>query len=92
MRDEEGGRRRLFARLESNARARAETASRARGTPRQTRGAKQMSVGLPCGGLGLVLLAFARETFILPGCPTKDCFWHYPMQFETVELNAPFYS
>jgi hypothetical protein len=43
-------------------------------------------------GLGLVLLAFARETFTLPGCPTKDCFWHYPMQFETVELNAPFYS
>jgi uncharacterized protein YecE (DUF72 family) len=33
-----------------------------------------------------------RDTFYPTGLPTKEWFAHYAGQFETVELNAPFYS
>ncbi len=33
-----------------------------------------------------------RNCFYPPGSPSKEWFRHYASQFETVELNAPFYS
>jgi len=33
-----------------------------------------------------------RDRFYPPGIPTKQWFEHYASQFDTVELNAPFYS
>jgi len=33
-----------------------------------------------------------RDRFYPPGMATKDWFEHYARQFDTVELNAPFYS
>jgi len=33
-----------------------------------------------------------RDTFYPPGLPTKEWFQYYASQFDTVELNAPFYS
>src|SRR5215217_7660065 len=33
-----------------------------------------------------------RECFYPPGSPTKEWFDYYARQFNTVELNAPFYS
>lgn len=33
-----------------------------------------------------------KDHFYPPGMPTKDWFGHYSYQFDTVELNAPFYS
>lgn len=33
-----------------------------------------------------------RDSFYPPGLPTSRWFQHYAMKFDTVELNAPFYS
>ena len=47
--------------------------------------------GIPRRMFGMVLLALARR--LLPAdMPTGDWFAHYADSFETVELNAPFYS